>query len=89
MMIPDTTNTFIGRTINPIFPKQEWSSGGSSGGEAALVAARCSPIGIGTDIGGSIWTPANYCGLYALKASSEWSVLLGRNLLEVDNTGKI
>lgn len=41
--------------------------GGSSGGEAGLIAARCSPLGIGTDIGGSIRNPANYCGIYGFK----------------------
>lgn len=39
MMIPDTTNTFIGRTINPIFKEWKWSAGGSSGGESALIAS--------------------------------------------------
>ena len=41
--------------------------GGSSGGEGGLITAQCSPIGIGTDIGGSIRTPASYCGVYGFK----------------------
>jgi Asp-tRNA(Asn)/Glu-tRNA(Gln) amidotransferase A subunit family amidase len=45
-------------------------SGGSSGGECSLVAARGSILGIGTDIGGSIRIPAGLCGLYGLSPSS-------------------
>lgn len=44
-------------------------SGGSSGGEGALVGARGSPLGIGTDIGGSIRIPAGLCGIYGLSPS--------------------
>jgi Asp-tRNA(Asn)/Glu-tRNA(Gln) amidotransferase A subunit family amidase len=42
-------------------------SGGSSGGEGALVAMRGSVLGIGTDIGGSIRIPAYCCGVYGFK----------------------
>lgn len=43
--------------------------GGSSGGESALIAAKGSVLGIGTDIGGSVRIPAGYMGLYGLKGS--------------------
>lgn len=43
--------------------------GGSSGGESGLVSSKCSPLGLGTDIGGSIRTPANFCGIYGFKPS--------------------
>lgn len=43
------------------------SCGGSSGGEGALLAMRGSPLGIGTDIGGSIRIPSAFNGLYGLK----------------------
>jgi amidase len=43
------------------------SSGGSSGGEGTLLAMRGSPIGVGTDIGGSIRIPSAFNGLYGLK----------------------
>ncbi|KAJ0383098.1 hypothetical protein COL922a_011187 [Colletotrichum nupharicola] len=44
--------------------------GGSIGGGAALVALRGSPLAIGTDIGGSIRTPAAFCGIYGFKTTS-------------------
>ena len=59
---------FHGRTLNP--RNINLSSGGSSGGEAALVALRGSVLGIGTDIGGSIRGPAGFCGIYGYKPTS-------------------
>ena len=43
------------------------SCGGSSGGDAGLVAARCVPIAIGSDIGSSIRIPAAFNGVYGFK----------------------
>ncbi|EQB55393.1 hypothetical protein CGLO_04692 [Colletotrichum gloeosporioides Cg-14] len=58
----------LGRTLNP--HNIDLSAGGSTGGGAALVALRGSPLAIGTDIGGSIRTPAAFCGIYGFKATS-------------------
>ncbi|KAG8968439.1 hypothetical protein FRC03_007381 [Tulasnella sp. 419] len=63
----ETNNNIYGRTVNPF--NRNLSPGGSSGGEGALIAARGSPMGVGTDIGGSIRVPAGFSGIYGLKAS--------------------
>lgn len=52
----DSFNFMWGRVVNPWNKLR--SAGGSSGGEAALIASRCSPIGIGSDIGGSVRIPS-------------------------------
>lgn len=55
----------VGQTNNPHDVGR--TSGGSSGGSAALVAAGILPLAIGTDTGGSIRIPASYCGIVGLK----------------------
>jgi fatty acid amide hydrolase len=64
----ESHNPLYGRTVNPW--NSERSPGGSSGGEGAIIAAGGSPLGIGTDIGGSIRTPAHFCGIHGLKPTS-------------------
>ena len=61
----ETDNLVYGRTNNPYDVAR--TPGGSSGGEAAIIAACGSSFGLGTDAGGSIRVPAHYCGLAALK----------------------
>lgn len=51
--------------------------GGSTGGGAAAVAAGFSPLELGGDLGGSIRTPANFCGLYGLKPTEKTVPLHG------------
>ena len=63
----ETDNLVYGRTENPWMIGR--TPGGSSGGEAASVASGMSPLGIGSDVGGSIREPANYCGIVGLKAT--------------------
>lgn len=63
------SESFWGRTLNPF--NTNLTSGGSSGGEGALIAMRGSPIGVGSDIGGSIRSPASLCGLYGLRPSTQ------------------
>lgn len=59
-----------GRVLNPY--NINLSAGGSSGGEAALIALRGSVLGLGTDIGGSIRGPAGFCGIYGFKPTSHY-----------------
>ena len=64
----DSWNPLHGGTRNPYDVNR--SPGGSSSGEAAIIAAGGSPIGIGSDSGGSIRIPAHYCGVAALKPTA-------------------
>ena len=63
-----TDNPVYGRTNNPY--QLSHSPGGSSGGEAAAIASGMSPLGIGSDSGGSIRLPAHFCGVAALKPTT-------------------
>jgi amidase len=64
----ESDNLVYGRTNNPYDLTR--TPGGSSGGESAIVAACGSPLGLGTDAGGSIRVPAHFCGLAAIKPTS-------------------
>lgn len=68
LMCGETLNNIVGYTWNP--KNRHLSSGGSSGGEGALIGLRGSPVGLGTDIGGSIRIPAAFNGLYGLRPST-------------------
>ncbi|KAJ5225850.1 Amidase [Penicillium chermesinum] len=68
LMSGETVNNIIGYTWNP--KNRLLSCGGSSGGEGALLALRGSPVGFGSDIGGSIRIPAGFNFLYGLRPSS-------------------
>ena len=61
----ETDNFVTGRTNHPL--DADRTPGGSSGGEAAAIAAYCSPGGIASDGGGSIRIPAHFCGIAGLK----------------------
>ncbi|KAF7713053.1 Acetamidase [Penicillium ucsense] len=67
LMVCETVNNVIGRTLNP--RNKNWSCGGSSGGEGAMVGIRGGVIGIGTDIGGSIRVPSAFNFLYGIRPS--------------------
>ncbi|WP_447726287.1 amidase family protein [Sphingomonas koreensis] len=62
-------NPVYGRTSNPHDLSR--TAGGSSGGSAAVLAAKMVPIEIGSDIGGSIRVPAAFCGVWGHKPSYE------------------
>ena len=61
-------NPVFGCATNPY--DSERSCGGSSGGDAGLVASRCVPIAIGTDVGGSVRIPATFTGTVGFKPTS-------------------
>lgn len=81
-----TVNPIYGRTVNP------WDAtrtcGGSSGGSAAALASGMVPMEIGTDIGGSIRTPAHFCGVFGHKASYGVIPLDGHRRPGMDNADR-
>jgi amidase len=78
LMMSDSYNHVFGQSVNAL--DKRFISGGSSGGEGALVGSQGSLIGIGTDIGGSIRIPAVLQGLYGM------SPTLGR--VPYDSSGR-
>jgi len=64
----ESDNLIFGATRNPYDPTR--TPGGSSGGEAALLAACGSPLGLGSDCAGSVRVPAAFCGCASLKPTS-------------------
>ena len=75
--VPELCGDF--QTDSPLFgtTKNAWdarrTAGGSTGGGAVAVAARLSPLELGSDIGGSVRNPAHYNGIFSLKPT-EWRV---------------
>ena len=61
----ETSNPLHGRTNNPYDSVR--TAGGSSGGEAAIIAACGSPLGLGSDAGGSIRVPSHFCGIAGIR----------------------
>ena len=64
----ESTNDVWGRSTNP--HNSKYSPGGSTGGEAALLAAGGGRIGIGSDVAGSVRVPAHFSGIYSLRCST-------------------
>lgn len=67
LMVCEAVNNVFGRTTNPL--NKNWSCGGSTGGEGAIIGFRGSVMGIGTDIGGSIRVPAAFNNHYGIRPS--------------------
>ncbi|MDT7777916.1 MAG: amidase [Acidobacteriota bacterium] len=64
----ESDNLVYGQTKNPYDLTR--TPGGSSGGEAAAISSGMSPLGIGSDAGGSIRLPAHFCGIAGIKPTS-------------------
>jgi amidase len=71
----ETDNPLYGRTSNPYDATR--TPGGSSGGECAIVAAGGSPLGLGSDSGGSLRLPAAWCGVATIKPTAGLVPLTG------------
>lgn len=63
-----TVSPLLGRANNPWDLNR--TTGGNSGGEGAALAAGLSPLGVGSDLGGSIRIPAHFCGVMGLRPPS-------------------
>ena len=82
LMAYESDNFLYGRTNNPW--NLDYTAGGSSGGEAAAIAAGCSAGGMGSDGGGSVRVPAHFSGICGLKPTpgliprtGHWPACLG------------
>jgi amidase len=64
----ESSNLIFGATNNPYDVTR--TAGGSSGGEAALLAACGSALGLGSDAAGSVRLPAAFCGIAGIKPTS-------------------
>jgi Asp-tRNA(Asn)/Glu-tRNA(Gln) amidotransferase A subunit family amidase len=68
MMTADSHNNIFGRTLNP--HRLNLTAGGSTGGEAALLAMKGSVLGVATDVAGSNRIPALCCGINSIKPTA-------------------
>lgn len=75
MVSVECNNPVYGRTNNPWDVAR--APGGSSGGDAAIVAAGGAALALGSDIGGSLRIPAHACGIHTLKPTSRRMALVG------------
>ncbi|CAK9441335.1 uncharacterized protein LODBEIA_P52040 [Lodderomyces beijingensis] len=67
LMMLECVSYTHGRTVNTF--NSDLTSGGSSGGEGTLNGLYASPFGLGSDIGGSIRSPAAFNGIYGLRST--------------------
>ncbi|KAJ3541208.1 hypothetical protein NM208_g4713 [Fusarium decemcellulare] len=67
-MALETVSNLWGRTLNPF--NTDLGAGGSSGGDAVLVAMKGTPITLSTDLGGSVRVPAAFNGLYGIRPTA-------------------
>jgi amidase len=84
----ESDNLIYGRTNNPYDLSR--TPGGSSGGEASIIAAGGSPLGLGNDMAGSIRVPSHFCGIAGIKPTAgrvprtglfPWRYIPGRDMM--------
>lgn len=80
MLTADTDSIVWGRTANPYNTK--FTSSGSSGGEAVLIAMGGSALGLGTDGAGSVRMPAAVCGIVGYKPSGYRIPMDGQRIMD-------
>lgn len=78
LIYPEADNPVYGRTSNPW--DEHRTPGGSSGGEAAVIAAGCVPAGLGGDFLGSLRIPAHFCGIHALRPTAGRLTTIGQSV---------
>lgn len=81
LLYMESDNPVYGMSRNPWDPDR--TPGGSSGGQAAIVAAGGSSLGLGTDIGGSVRIPAAFCGIAGFKPTAGRMPDLGRGSISI------
>jgi amidase len=88
----ESENVVYGRTVHPL--DHHRTPGGSSGGEAALLAVGASPVGVGTDGLGSIRVPCHYCGIVGLRPTSRlvpetgcWPTTRDTGMMDMNSVG--
>jgi Asp-tRNA(Asn)/Glu-tRNA(Gln) amidotransferase A subunit family amidase len=85
VMSSETNNAVWGRCCNP------WDvgrmPGGSSGGEGALIASRCSALGVGSDIAGSVRIPAMACGIAGFRPTPQRVSCVGFESVSAEEGG--
>ena len=79
LLINESNNWIFGRSLNPW--DTDRSTGGSSGGEAGLIAMGASPLGLGSDGGGSVRIPANHCGIYGVRPTTKRFTVKGHKMV--------
>lgn len=87
LIFVETDNPVYGPTKNPWNPER--SGGGSSGGEGAILGAGGSPLGLGTDIGGSVRIPAHFCGATSIRPTAGRAPDCGRGSVPIGQRGVV
>lgn len=87
LIFVETDNPVYGPTSNPW--NLERSAGGSSGGEGAILGAGGSPLGLGTDIGGSVRVPAHFCGVTSIRPTAGRAPDRGRGSVPIGQRGVV